>query len=111
MRLIQRQGSCNELVSIKVDEETIEKIVRAAECTLFVSGDLELNSSAYSVMSKSPDFFHYRDRLKEPKDWKAGDKFEVETDVTVRYEILNGSAMVKGIWEGRPTHEGFKEGV
>jgi hypothetical protein len=95
-----------------VDKETIDKVVSGVECTLFVSGDLELNSSAFSVMSRSPLFFHYRDGLKEPKDWKSGDKVKVETDVTVRYGMHNGSAaMVKGIWEGRPTHEGFKEGV
>lgn len=107
----EHQGSPDELVIIQVDKETIKKVVSGAECTLLLSENLEPNHGAFSVMSRSPLFFYFRDGLKEPKDWESGDKVEIETDVTVRYGMHNGSAMVKGIWEGRPTHEGFKEGV
>ncbi|KAI3094804.1 hypothetical protein CBS147333_9915 [Penicillium roqueforti] len=102
------------LVIINVDKKTITKIVEAAECVLFVSGNLEPNYSAYSMMNKSPVFSHSWDGLDGPmgmSDWKAGDEVDVETDVTVAYELLNGSALIKRFWEGRPRHEESKESV
>ncbi|OJJ52278.1 hypothetical protein ASPSYDRAFT_95794 [Aspergillus sydowii CBS 593.65] len=102
------------LAVINVDKETIEKIVKAAECVLAVSGNVRPNYSAYSLMNKSRVFFYYWDGLDGPmgmSDWKAGDEVEVETDVTVAYELLNGSALIKGFWEGRPRHEESKESV
>lgn len=104
IRLIQRRDTPTELVVIDVDAKTIEQIVNAAEAVLFVSGNLELNYSAYSSMKKSRVFFHRRDGSNGSRDWKVGDKVEVETDVTVAYEMLNGSALIKGFWEGRPSH-------
>ena len=95
------------LAVIDVDKETIEEIVKAAEFVLFVSENLEPNYSAYSVMNKSCVFFHSWDRLDGPtgmSDWKAGDEVEVETDVTVAHELLNGSALTKDFWEVRPSH-------
>lgn len=104
IRLIQRPGTPTELVVINVDEKTIKQIVNASEGVLFVSGNLGPNDSAYSFKKKSHVFFHYRDGSNEPKDWKAGDEVEVETDVTVAYALLNGTALIKGFWEGRPSH-------